>query len=127
SGEGFVAADDRPLDTLYVLADLSRSGVGHTQHERRIRDCAGMVPPDQHGQQQAGREDEGTHAYTLDAVHAAQKVARARPGQERREKGREDDELGQSEKERQHGYRGRAYDVRDLPGGFRAESASETD
>src|SRR5207247_3730394 len=64
---------------------------------------------------------------TVDAVHAAEKVERAGPGEERGEEGREDDELVQSEKEWQHGYRCRAYDVRDLPGGFRAEAASETD
>ena len=90
-----MAADDRPLDTLYVLADLSRSGVCHAQHERRVGDRAGMVPREQHREQQPGREDERTHAEPLDAVDAAQEVARAGPGQERGEKGRDHDQLGQ--------------------------------
>ena len=86
-----------------------------------------MVPSDHHSQQQTGWEDERTHGYPLNAVDAAQKMARAGPGQDRREEGREDDQLREPEKERQHGDRGCAYNVSNLPGGFRAKPASETD
>src|SRR5207237_9512457 len=87
--------------------------------------CSAMSTSDHHSHQQTGWEDERTHGYPLNAVDAAQKMARAGPGQDRREEGREEDQLREPEKERQHGDRDCAYNVRNLSGGFRAEPASE--